>query len=198
MPRRVTQDGQVTVESSDKMWSTGEGNGKPLQYPCLENPMDGMKRKKIGHWKMNSPGRWVSNMLLEIGGEITPERMKKQIQSKNNTQLWMWLVIEARSDAVKSNIAYEPGMLGSWIKANWKWSNRRWWVNIDILGVSELKWIGMGALNSDDHCIYYCGQESFRRNGIATTVNKKSPKCSTWMQSQKQQHDLCLFPRQTI
>ena len=46
--------------------------------------------------------------------------------SKNNTQLWMWLVIEARSDAVKSNIALEPGMSGPWITANWKWSNRRW------------------------------------------------------------------------
>ena len=57
-------------------------------------------------------------------------------------------------------------------------------VNIDILGISELKWTGMGEFNSDDHCIYYCGQESLRRNGVAITVNK-SPKCSTWMQSQK-------------
>ena len=43
---RATQDGQVMVESSDRMWSTGEGNGKPLQYSCLENPMDSMKRQK--------------------------------------------------------------------------------------------------------------------------------------------------------
>ena len=43
---RATQDGKVTVESSDKMWSTGEGNGKPLQYSCLENPMNSMKRQK--------------------------------------------------------------------------------------------------------------------------------------------------------
>ena len=43
---KATQDGQVTVESSDKMWSTGEGNGKPLQYSCLENPMNSMKRQK--------------------------------------------------------------------------------------------------------------------------------------------------------
>ena len=46
-------------------------------------------------------------------------------------------------------------------------------VNIDILGVSELKWTGMGKFNSDDHYIYYCGQESFRRNGIAIMVNKR-------------------------
>ena len=46
-------------------------------------------------------------------------------------------------------------------------------VNIDILGISELKWTGMGAFNSDDHYIYYCGQESLRRNGVAIMVNKR-------------------------
>ena len=45
-------------------------------------------------------------------------------------------------------------------------------VNIDILGISELKWTGMGEFNSDDHYIYYCGQESLRRNGVAIMVNK--------------------------
>ena len=46
-------------------------------------------------------------------------------------------------------------------------------VNIDILGISELKWTGIGKFNSDDHYIYYCGQESIRRNGVALMVNKK-------------------------
>ena len=46
MPCRATLDGQVMMESSDKIWSTGEGNGKPLQYSCLENPMNSMKRQK--------------------------------------------------------------------------------------------------------------------------------------------------------
>ena len=46
-------------------------------------------------------------------------------------------------------------------------------VNVDILGISELKWTGMGEFNSDDHYIYYCGQESLRRNGVAIMVNKK-------------------------
>ena len=46
-------------------------------------------------------------------------------------------------------------------------------VNVDILGISELKWTGMGEFNSDDHYIYYHGQESLRRNGIAITVNKR-------------------------
>ena len=46
-------------------------------------------------------------------------------------------------------------------------------VNVDILGISELKWAGMGEFNSDDHYIYYCGQESLRRNGVAIMVNKR-------------------------
>ena len=46
-------------------------------------------------------------------------------------------------------------------------------VNVDILGISELKWTGMGEFNSDDHYIYYCGQESLRRNGVSTMVNKR-------------------------
>ena len=55
-------------------------------------------------------------------------------------------------------------------------------VNVDILGISELKWTGMGEFNSDDHYIYYCGQEYLRRKEVAIIVNK-SPECSTWMQS---------------
>ena len=46
-------------------------------------------------------------------------------------------------------------------------------VNIDILGISELQWTRMGEFNSDDHCIYYCGQESLRRNGVAIMVNRR-------------------------
>ena len=62
-------------------------------------------------------------------------------------------------------------------------------VNINILRISDLKWIGMGELNSDDHYIYYCEQEYFRRNGVAIMVNK-TLKCSTWKQSQKRKKDL--------
>ena len=57
-------------------------------------------------------------------------------------------------------------------------------VNINILGINELKWTGMGEFNSDDPYIYYCRQESLRRNRGALIVNK-SPKCSTWVQFQK-------------
>ena len=57
-------------------------------------------------------------------------------------------------------------------------------VNTDNLGISELKWTGMGEFNSDDHYVYSCGQESLRRKGVALIVSK-SPKCSTWVQSKK-------------
>ena len=71
----ATQDRRVMVESSDKTWSTGEGNSKPLQYSCLENSMSSMKRQKGRTLKDELP--WVPNMLLEISGGITPERMKR-------------------------------------------------------------------------------------------------------------------------
>ena len=79
----ATQDGWVIVERSDRMWSTGEGNGKPLQYFCLENPMNSMKRQNDRILKEELPRSVgsVTNMLLEISGEITPERMKGWSQS---------------------------------------------------------------------------------------------------------------------
>ena len=82
-----------------------KGMANHFNILTLRTPWTVWKDKKIGHWKMNSPREYVPNRLLEISGEITPERMRRQRQSKNNTQLWLWLVMEARSDAVKSNIA---------------------------------------------------------------------------------------------
>ena len=103
MPWRAIWDRWVMEESSDKMWSTGEGNGKPLQYSCLENPMNSMKRQK---------GMTLKDELLRsVGAQYTTGdqwRNKKEwrdSQSKKNTQLWMWRVMEVKSDAVKSNIA---------------------------------------------------------------------------------------------
>ena len=70
-------------------------------------------------------------------------------------------------------------------------------VNVDILGISELKWTGMGEFNSDDNYIYYCGQESLRRNGVAIMVNKRVQNAVLGC-SLKNDRDLCSFPRQTI
>ena len=72
------------VERSDRMWSTGEGKGKPLQYSCLENPMNRMKRQND---RILIEGLPRSVGAQNANGEITPERMKGWSQGKNNTQL---------------------------------------------------------------------------------------------------------------
>ena len=89
MPCGATQDGRVMVERSDRMWSTGEGNGKPLQYSCLENPMNSMKRQNNTILKGELPGLVGDQYATGDQWKITPEGMKEWSQSKNNTQLWM-------------------------------------------------------------------------------------------------------------
>ena len=86
MPCKATQDGWDMVESSDKTWSTGDGNGKPLQYSCLENTINSMKRQKDRTLKDELP-RLVG--AQNATGEIAPERMTRLSQSKNNAQLRM-------------------------------------------------------------------------------------------------------------
>ena len=80
---RATQDGRVMVQRSDRMWSTGEGNGKSIQYSCLENRMNSMKRQNDRILKEELP------RSVDASGKITAERMKGWSQSKNNTQLWI-------------------------------------------------------------------------------------------------------------
>ena len=128
-------------------------------------------------------------MLWEISGEVTPKRIKRQSQSKNNTQLW-----DVTGDRSKVRCCKEQYYIGTWNVRSMnqgklevvKQEMAR--VNMDILGSSELKWTGMNEFNSDDHYIYYGWQESHKRNGVAIIVNKRvqnAVQCSTWMQSQK-------------
>ena len=70
-------------------------------------------------------------------------------------------------------------------------------VNIDILGISELKWTGMGEFNSDDHYINYCGQDPIEEMEYPSQSTKES-KRQYLMESQKRHNDICSFPRQTI
>ena len=107
MPWGATQDGRVMVKSSDKLWSTGGENGKPLQYSCQENPMNTIKKQKDMAQKMIPPGQKVSNMLLgNSRGQllIASERMKWLGQSKSDIQLWMCQVMKVKSKAVKNDI----------------------------------------------------------------------------------------------
>ena len=105
MPCVATQDGQVVVESSDKTWSTGEGNGKPLQYSYLENPTNSMKSQKDKTLKEELPGSVGAQYATGDQWRNNSTKNEETSQSKNNTQLWMWLVMEVKSDAVKSDIA---------------------------------------------------------------------------------------------
>ena len=112
-------------------------------------------------------------MLLEISGEITPERMKGWSQSKNNTH------VDVTGDRSKVRCCKEQYCIGTWNVNSMKQGKLKVVkqemarVNVDIPGISELRWTGMGELSSDDHYIYYCGQESLRRNGVAIMVNKR-------------------------
>ena len=110
MPWGATQDGRVMVKSSDKLWSTGGENGKPLQYSCQENPMNTIKKQKDMAQKMIPPGQKVSNMLLgNSRGQllIASERMKWLGQSKSDIQLWMCQVMKVKSNAVKNSTILE-------------------------------------------------------------------------------------------
>ena len=108
MPFKVTQDGGVIVENSDKMWSAGGGKRKSLQYSCCENPMNSTQKWKDRTLKKNSPGQKVPNLLLwKRGGQllIAPGKMKLLGQRANDSQLWRCLVVKFKSDALKNNIA---------------------------------------------------------------------------------------------
>ena len=105
MPCRATQDRQVMVERSDRMWSNGKGNGKPLQYFCLEDPMYSKKRQNDRTLKEELPRSVGAQYATGDQWRNNSRKNEGMSQSKNNTQLWMGLVMEASSDAVKSNIA---------------------------------------------------------------------------------------------
>ena len=174
MPCGATQDVQVMVEMSDRNWSTGEGNGKPLQYSCLEKPMNSRKRQNDRTLKEELPGsvgaqyatgdQWRNNSRKNEG----MEPKQKQYQA-----------VDVTSDRSKVQCCKEQYCTGTWNVRSMnqgklevvKQEMAR--VNVDILGIRELKWTGMGEFNSDDHYIYYCRQESLRRNGVAIIVSKR-------------------------
>ena len=103
MPYGATQDGWVMVETSDRMCSTGEGNGKPLQYSCLENPMNSIKRQNDRILKGELP-RSVGAQYA-TGDQWRNNSRKNEGMEPKQKQYPGVDVIEARSDAVKSNIA---------------------------------------------------------------------------------------------
>ena len=171
----ATQDGQVMVERSDRMWSAGEGNGKSLQYSCLENPMNSMERQNDRILKEELPrplgAQYATGDQWRNNSRKIEEMEPKQKQ---------YPVVDVTGNRSKVQCCKEQYCIGTWNVRSMnqgklevvKQEMAR--VNVNILGISELKWTGMGEFNSDDHYIYYCGQESLRRNGVAIMVKKES------------------------
>ena len=174
MPCGTTQDGRVMVERSDRMWSTGEGNGKPLQYSCRENHMNSTKRQN---------DRILKGELPTLGGAQYATGDQWRNNSRKNDRMEskqkQCQVVDVTGDRSKVQYCKEQNCIGTW---NVRFMNQGKLevvkqemarVNFDILGISELKWTGMGEFNSEDCYIYYCGQESLRRNGVVIMVNKR-------------------------
>ena len=162
------------VESSDKMWSTGEGNGKPLQYSCLENPMNSMKRQKDRTLKYE--------LLTLVGAQYATGDQWRKNSRKNEgmePKQKQHPAVDVTSDRSKVQCCKEQYCTGTWNVRSMNQGKlevvkqEMVTVNINILRINELKWTEMGKFNSDDHYIYYCGQESLRRNGVAIMANKR-------------------------
>ena len=170
----ATQDGWVMVERSDRMWSTGEGNGKPLQSSCLENPMNSMKRQNDRILKEKLP-RSVSAQYATGDQWRNNSRKNEGMEPKQKE----YPAVDVTGDRGKVRCCKEQYYIGTWNVRSMNQGKlevvkqEMVRVNIDILGISELKWTEMGEFKSDDHYIYYCRQESLRRNRVAIMVNKK-------------------------
>ena len=158
MPGRATQDTRVMVESSDKMWSTGESNGKPLQYSCLENLMNSMKRQKDRTLKEELP-RLVGAQYATGDQWRNNSRKNEEMEPKQKQHT----VVDVTGDGSKVQCYKEQYCIGTWnvrsiIQGKLEVVKQEMArVNINTLGISEIKWTGMGEFNSDDHFIYYCG-----------------------------------------
>ena len=126
IPCRATQDGRVLVESSDKTWSTGEGNGKPLQYSCLGNPMNSMKRQKHRTLKEELP-RSVGAQYATGDQWRKNSRKNEEMEPKQKQHLLM----DVTCDGSKVQCCKEQYCIGTWNvrsmnQGNCKWSNKRW------------------------------------------------------------------------
>ena len=109
MPCRATQDGQVMVESADKTWSTGEGNGKPLQYSCMENPMSSMKRQKDRTMKDELP-RSVSPQYVMGDQWRNNSKKMEEMESKHKQHL----TVDVTGDRSKVWCCKEQYCIGTW------------------------------------------------------------------------------------
>ena len=154
----ATQDGQVMVERSERMWSTGEGNGKPLQNYCLENLMKSMKRQKDRTLKDELP-KLVGTQYATGDHWRNNSRKNEGMEPKQK----QYPIVDGTGDRSKVQCSKEQYCTGTWNVRSMNQgklevvTQEMARVNIDILGISELKRTGMGEFNSHDHYICYCG-----------------------------------------
>ena len=142
------------VESSDKMWSTEKGNGKALHYCCLENLMNSMKRQKDRTMKDELP-RWVGAQYATGDQWRNNSRKNEGMEPKQNQHP----VADVTGDRSKVQCCKKQYCIGTWNVRSMnqgklevvKQEMAR--VNINSLGISEIKWTRMGEFNSDDHYI---------------------------------------------
>ena len=161
-------------------WWRGQTECGPLEkgvenhssFLALRTPWRVWKGKMIGHWRRNrSEGahyatgdQWKNN-----------SRKNEEMEPKQK----QYLAVDVTGDRSKVRCCKEQHCIGTWNVRSInqgklelvKQEMAR--VNVNILGISKLKWTGMGEFNSDAHYIFYCGQESLRRNGVAIMVNKR-------------------------
>ena len=151
------------MKSSDKTWSTGGRNGKPLQYSCLENSINSMKRQKDMTLKDELP-RLVGAQYATADQCRNNSRKIKEMEPKQKQHP----VVDVTGDGSKVRCCKEQYCIGTWNVRSMRQDKlevvkqEMARMNVDILGISKLRWTGMGEFNSDDHYIYYCGQESLR------------------------------------
>ena len=141
------------------MWSIGEKNGKPLQYSCLENSMNSMKRQNDRILKEELP-RLIGVQYATGDQWRNNSRKNEEMEPKQKQHS----VVDVTGDGSKVQCCKEQYRIGTWNVRSMnqgklevvKQEMTR--VNVDILGISELKWTRMGEFNSDDHYIYYSGR----------------------------------------
>ena len=156
----ATQHGRLMVERSDRMWSTGEGNGKPLQYSCLENPMNSMKRQKDRTLKDELP-KWVGGQYATGDQWRNKSRKNEGMEPKQKQHP----VVDVTGDRSKVQCYKEQYCIGTWNVRSMNQGKlevvkqEMASVNVNILKISKLNWIGMGEFNSDDHypCPHWAG-----------------------------------------
>ena len=147
-----------------------------LQYSCLEDPMNSMKRQKDRTLRDELP-RWGGVYIYATGPQSRDNSWKNEETQPKQKQ---HQAVDVTGDGSKVQCCKEQYCIGTWNVRSMNQGKlevikqEMAHVNTDIpKGISKLKWTGMGGFNSDDHYIYYCGQESLRRNGVAIRVNKR-------------------------